>query len=71
MSTAAAPAARISEGLPELQFDLSTLAKRGYGSKHTNLAKIHAGVLPAQKIAGAWRIRESDLHLLVEDDNAA
>ena len=74
MSSCAAPIAPApipltADNVPERVFDLSTLAELGYGSRHTNLAKIHAGQIPAVKVAGAWKIRASDLGSLIEDHN--
>ncbi|WP_169252847.1 hypothetical protein [Brevibacterium sp. 'Marine'] len=65
-SPRALPSLITEDGVPVRLYELSALAELGYGSKHTNLAKIRKGQIPAVKIAGAWKIRESDLGRLVE-----
>lgn len=76
MSTALTTSPRVlpdlitEDGVPVRLYELSVLADLGYGSKHTNLAKIRKDQIPAVKIAGAWKIREFDLGRLIEDVTA-
>lgn len=55
-----------TELLPERLFELTFLHERGYGSRHHILNLINAGRVPAVKVGKSYKIRESDLHLLVE-----
>lgn len=50
----------------ERLYGFRELDEAGYGNRHTITRLIRSGRVPATKIANAFKIRESDLHLLGE-----
>lgn len=53
----------------ERLYKLQELQDAGYGNRMTLLSLIHKGALPALKVGNAYKIRESDLHLIAEAVN--
>lgn len=70
MSTASTTRTRAPQvgpdGLLERVFKISELAAAGYGDKAALTRKVHRGELPAFRVGRVFRIRESDLHYLVD-----
>ena len=56
--------ATASKALPERLYSLRELQDAGYGHRRTLMTRIGEGVLPAHRVGNAYRVRESDLHLL-------
>lgn len=45
-------------------YSLKELSELGYGSRRHNLKLIAEGKLPAVMVAGAYKVRTSDLHFI-------
>lgn len=45
-------------------YSMKELSELGYGSRRHNLKLIADGALPAVLVAGAYKVRASDLHLI-------
>lgn len=52
------------EHAPERLFTLRTLSDRGYGSARWLYEQCRRGEIPAVRVAGTYKIRESDLGLI-------
>ncbi len=50
----------------ERLYPLRELQDANYGDRTTLMKRIHDGTLPAVKVGNAYRIRESDLHLIAK-----
>lgn len=50
----------------ERWYTLRKIEEAGLGDRQTTLRLIHKGRVPATKIAGSYKIREGDLHLLTD-----
>lgn len=75
MSTAISPHA-CTATIADRLYSMKELSELGYGSRRHNLKLIAEGKLPAVLVAGAYKVRASDLHLIAvpvtpECDDAA
>lgn len=51
---------------PPRMYSLRELDEAGYGGRHKIMRMMQAGQVPAKKIGNAYKICETDLHLLSE-----
>lgn len=50
--------------LPDLLYPISTLTKRGYGSRASIKARIKRGEVPAVRVGNVIKIRDRDIDML-------